>query len=1124
MAVVVQDTFSWDGNPTSYGHYYWTLDAGTQAGWWLLAFHGWDRGNLSDMVAPDKTPGTWQLLAAVDAGIGLPKWKVWALKLPVGGASQVGFQGPPDGDNISYLYVLSGLRPYDDPERLFCVGAAASAAPSASQTVPYYAPDDSGLLVGVWLTGGGVVNYTMPGSMTPQVEGDGSASSVQAGQESVTSHGLGNRTATTSAAGPWAAVSVVCRDFVSSVTFPNQQLGIRMEIAPGASPDADPATWAGLWTDITSDVYARQPITITRGRADEASTVGPSSMSLELNNAGGKYTRLNPLSPFYGKLNKNTPVRLWVNPGSGWDLRYAGSVAEWPPRQQGGGVNQHMPVEASGVTRRMAQRRSLRSPLVRAINNTSVLTYWPLESDAASGLVGGSPMHGAGEMTFSSGGGPAGSAGSTSFGNDGKLYGAVPGMPNSGSWTVAFYVDIPANFDVSADQSVLVDWQTPGMANSRWLAYVAPGTGGKMVVASYLIDNTVTSGIGVTDLRGIGPTLIYIQTRQFDPSTVIAHLYVGNQGFVDASTTLTDTISPITSIDVNGYLGTTDPIKGSISHLMVFPYGASQPISEVTSGVYPAGSGYAGEQATDRIARLSAEENIPVIVLGDDGTSEQMGPQPTDKFLTILRDCEDADGGVLYERRDGRLAYATRAGRYNQTPALTLNYASAHVAPPLEPTDDDQRLRNDVEVSRTGGSSARATDPDSIATVGLYGESASINVYSDDVLDDHAGWRVHLGTNDDLRYPAVAPNINGQASAVIPGWLGLDVGKAVAITNPAADLAAGTVRLLGEGYTEAIDTVSWTATLNCSPGAPWRTAILDDTTLGRLDTDGSVLANAATSSATSLTIATTDGPAWTTSAGDMPFDITVGGEQVTVTAAAPYLTDAFGRTTSNGWGNADTGQAWSTAGPASATNYSVSGGFGRHSLAVVNQHMFTVAPSPSTYFDITADLATDKTATGADIILYLVGRFADTSNYYMANVGLTTSQAVVLTIRRNVAGTETHLGGGSTGLVHTANARVAVRFQGMGSQLRAKIWPVAESEPIDWQVTVTDTSLTAAGSVGFRSLLTGGNTNTLPVVATYDSVTVIPQTLTVTRSVNGVVKSHSVGEDVRLATPPILAL
>ena len=32
------------------------------------------------------------------------------------------------------------------------------------------------------------------------------------------------------------------------------------------------------------------------------------------------------------------------------------------------------------------------------------------------------------------------------------------------------------------------------------------------------------------------------------------------------------------------------------------------------------------------------------------------------------------------------------------------------------------------------------------------------------------------------------------------------------------------------------------------------------------------------------------------------------------------------------------------------------------------------------------------------------------------------------------------------------------------------------------------------------------------------------QTFTVTRSVNGVIKSHSVGEDVRLATPPILAL
>jgi hypothetical protein len=45
--------------------------------------------------------------------------------------------------------------------------------------------------------------------------------------------------------------------------------------------------------------------------------------------------------------------------------------------------------------------------------------------------------------------------------------------------------------------------------------------------------------------------------------------------------------------------------------------------------------------------------------------------------------------------------------------------------------------------------------------------------------------------------------------------------------------------------------------------------------------------------------------------------------------------DAFGRTTSNGWGTADSGQVWTASG-ASASDYSVSGGTARHSHGTVN--------------------------------------------------------------------------------------------------------------------------------------------------------------------------------------------
>jgi hypothetical protein len=99
-----------------------------------------------------------------------------------------------------------------------------------------------------------------------------------------------------------------------------------------------------------------------------------------------------------------------------------------------------------------------------------------------------------------------------------------------------------------------------------------------------------------------------------------------------------------------------------------------------------------------------------------------------------------------------------------------------------------------------------------------------------------------------------------------------------------------------------------------------------------------------------------------------------------------------------------------------------------------------------------------------------------------------------------------------------------VRFQLRGATLRAKAWAATDTEP-PWQLSVTDTGLTAPGSVGVRSTLDSANTNTLPVTFTYDNFQVInPQTFTVTRSINGVVKNHSAGEDLRLANPTVLGL
>ncbi|MFE6225488.1 hypothetical protein [Streptomyces sp. NPDC057854] len=88
------------------------------------------------------------------------------------------------------------------------------------------------------------------------------------------------------------------------MAFPEDPLGVRVGLQAG-----------GVWTDVTADVYTRDPINIARGKPDGSAVADPSRCTLTLNNAGGKYSPRNPLSPYFGAIGRNTPLRVSV-PGA----------------------------------------------------------------------------------------------------------------------------------------------------------------------------------------------------------------------------------------------------------------------------------------------------------------------------------------------------------------------------------------------------------------------------------------------------------------------------------------------------------------------------------------------------------------------------------------------------------------------------------------------------------------------------------------------------------------------------------------------------------------------------------------------------------------------------------------
>src|ERR1044072_5122586 len=108
----------------------------------------------------------------------------------------------------------------------------------------------------------------------------------------------------------------------------------------------------GAWVEVvvttTKDVLGRDGINITRGRTDWADRVQYSRATMSLKNPIGKYSPRHPASPFFGKLGRNTPLRVSMD----GRIRFLGEVSEWPPRAD---PDASVPIQAAGVDRKLSR-------------------------------------------------------------------------------------------------------------------------------------------------------------------------------------------------------------------------------------------------------------------------------------------------------------------------------------------------------------------------------------------------------------------------------------------------------------------------------------------------------------------------------------------------------------------------------------------------------------------------------------------------------------------------------------------------------------------------------------------------------------------------------------------------
>jgi hypothetical protein len=546
--------------------------------------------------------------------------------------------------------------------------------------------------------------------------------------------------------------------------------------------------------------------------------------------------------------------------GADDSIRTAVEVSDWPARWDISDSDVWVPVQASGILRRLNHGSPpVRSFLRRHLPDRAAIGHWAFEERGLVGtrsvpaVVGGQALR-VGGFKFGEDDDVPGSealpvllestgAGTAQFGDAPFMrgFGSVPAV-GTGSWSVLMLMRLPTDdFPEGTAEQQLLRFFTTGTA-SEWIISAATVTDNPQLRLRVFDSDGVQLGTEIASQQfaldnGLAPLLddwrvLRIRALQdganvdwrFDWFTLDGGSSHGNGNTFAGTVGQFRRISTTFGQDLAGM---------RMGHLSAWGYAFPAGYFDLLTGLHGA-LGFAGEGARGRVQRLLSEEGIPGLLTGEAATA--VGPQLPGSLEQLVREAAEADLAVLGEQQEAvALNLRARETLYNQDPVLVLDYANGQITPPFDPQDDDQRTANQITVARQSGSDATAVqetgplnvqnpeqDPDG---VGRYASSRTVNVASDDQLLDIAGWLLHLGTVDELRYPRVTLNLgNERMRDLIEDVMRIREGDLIRIINPPDWLPADDIDLIVEGYEERLNAFRWEVTLVCSPASPWTIA------------------------------------------------------------------------------------------------------------------------------------------------------------------------------------------------------------------------------------------------------------------------------------------------------------
>lgn len=910
-----------------------------------------------------------------------------------------------------------------------------------------------------------------------------------------------------------------------------------------------PSSTSPTWVEITSYVQQESPININHGRPDTLSDVSATTCSLTVDNTDGHFLSANKAGQWYGQINKGNWLKIEITPPSNTvSQRFVGFITSLPDEWQG--ETQLGQITASDRFEKLGS-----APAIISSVQSEVLTdpnlignikgYWNLHETQGSTTFGDTSGQGAQFMkAVGLGGVPAGTgfgaANADAPGFDGLR--AVTFNPVSTSQGTYLTTSIAAptgtwsnsgGLDYVGLAGVLSFWYQATATDLHCLAAVVDPVA-QFAFTVYQDHNgtlstsycQISPGGGIQEAI-LTPELGFIGDGQWH-QIVVAMEATSQFGGACAATLYVDGAvaqggwrSSIAGANGNftqliiggGYLPTPLQLgQGNISD--VSWYWGDLSATTIYVPVSPpnladhhaaASTGFSGESTDYRIARVARYAGVPIPLTNGPspsyggntqvynpikgpwtnlspgahncGTQSMAGRKPLD----VMQEAAHTENMPLYASRAGYLEMQPSTARQNTSPAWTVNVTE--LDPSTRLADDFAYTTNQMTISPNGQASQ--------TVVGAPGSPGRLSQAKYDVKDGSQATAsvnpveaqslglgiIQLRADPPPRLAPVAFEVS--TTALLPGYgsawfdavLATEISTPARVTSAPAAVGGGNYDFLIEGWSETITAGSLMMAFNAS-AIMGPTYQLDDAVLGRLDTDGTTLVGALNTTATTFTaaVATATSAAWTVSSSDFPFDILMDAEQMTVTSVAPVALGVDGtfETSATGWTLTGCTLAQSTVQAHSGTHSGLLTATTTGAVSAVTPQFAVNAGAtyqPSHWFYLASGSPNNDSVTvswytsGAVLISTVL------SPYVLTPLGFWRQQAFSVTAPSNAA-----------------FATVKVQFTSAASGNA---------------IYVDDAVFT---------LLTGGQ-----------------QQFTVTRSVNGVVASHTSGASLALAEPLTLA-